>query len=143
MSKFYCPRGVQGQSRVAQMQMIGVNPSHSLSSSIRIDLVRVSFIKVSIRAFRVPETVFLSFHHFSTTPKIVTVDQASDLFGRAFSPHLIRKKIIVMLHSNHFKDLNQAFEHSNFRENTMALGIVRQKQYLQIFSIFHCKMVSK
>ena len=122
---FNCPRGVQEQSRVAQSQMSGVNPSHSLSSSIRIDLVRVSFIKVSIRAFRVPETVFLSFQHFSTPSKTNTFASASDLFGKAVTPSLIRKKIIVMLRSNHFKDLNQAFEHSNFHENTMALGIVR------------------
>ena len=122
---FNCPRGVQEQSRVAQTQMNEVNPSHSLSSSIRTDLVRVSFINVSKRAFSVPETAFLSFHHFSTSPKIINFGWSPDIFGRAVSPPVIRRKSIVMLHSNHFKDLNQAFEHSNFHENTMALGIVR------------------
>ena len=137
MVNFNCPGGVQEQSRVAQTQMNGVNPSHSLSSSIRIDLVRVSFINVSIRAFCVPETAFLSFHHFSTSPKIITFAQSPDIFGRAVSASLFPKKIIVMLHSNHFKDLNQAFEHSNFHEITMALIIVHYQQYSQIFSIFH------
>ena len=137
MVNFNCPGGVQEQSRVAQTQMNGVNPSHSLSSSIRTDLVRVSFINVSIRAFSAPETVFLSFQHFSTSPKIINFAWSPDVFGRAVSPSLIRKKSIVMLHSNHFKDLNQAFEHSNFHENTVVLIIVRYQQYLQIFSILH------
>ena len=122
---FNCPRGVQEHSRVAQTQMNEVNPSHSLSSSIRTDLVRVSFINVSIRAISAPETVFLSFQHFSTPSKTNTFASASGLFGKAVTTSLIRKKSIVMLRSNHFKDLNQAFEHSNFHENDVALGIDR------------------
>ena len=89
---FNCPRGAQEQSRVAQSQMSGVNPSHSLSSSIRIDLVRVSFIKVSIRAFRVPETVFLSFQHFPTPSNANTFGSASDLFDKQLPPLSFARK---------------------------------------------------
>ena len=143
MSKFYCPRGVQGQSRVAQMQMIGVNPSHSLSSSIRTDLQRVSFIKWSILRIWWLRNRFLCFHDFSMWPKNIIFTSALDVFERGVSYYLIRTKRIVILQTNHFKDLNRGFELSNFHENTMVFNVAWYLLILQIFSIFDWKIASK
>ena len=53
------------------------------------------------------------------------------------------KKILVIIQTNHFKDLNRGFELSNFHENTMVFNVACYLLNLQIFLIFDWKIASK